>query len=276
MNHHMIKDIVKHALEEDLGAGDITSESILTENFTASAVFVVKSSGVIAGLPAVAEVWRQLSPELIFTHLVEDGVAVSSGAEIAQVSGPIKPILAGERVALNFLQHLSGIATKTAQLVELVEGYQVRVVDTRKTTPGLRVLEKYAVLQGGGYNHRFNLADAVLIKDNHIAACGSITEAVKRARAAIPHTMTIEVEVENELQVREALEVKADIIMLDNMPPVQMEAMVKLINGRAVVEASGNINESTIKEAAAAGVDIISSGAITHSVNALDISLDIR
>ena len=276
MNSYLIKDIVRRALEEDLGVGDITSESIIIENSTAEAVFLAKSPGVIAGLPVVAEVWRQLDPKLIFTPLIEDGVTVLRGAEIAKVSGPVKSILAGERVALNFLQRLSGIATKTAQLVKLVEGYQVKVVDTRKTTPGLRILEKYAVRQGGGYNHRYNLADAVLIKDNHIAACGSITEAVKRARAAIPHTMTIEVEVENEPQVHEAIDAKADIIMLDNMPPAQMKAMVKLIDGRALVEASGNINESTIKEVAAAGVDIISSGAVTHSVSALDISLDIR
>lgn len=276
MNPFAIKDIVRRALEEDLGAGDITSDSILKENFTTEAVFLAKATGVIAGLPVVAEVWRQIDPELIFTPLVKEGATVSSGVEIAKVRGPVKSILAGERVALNFLQRLSGIATKTAQLVKLVEGYQVKVVDTRKTTPGLRILEKYAVVQGGGHNHRFNLADAVLIKDNHIAACGSITEAVKRARQAIPHTMTIEVEVENEQQVREAIDAKADIIMLDNMSPAQMAAMVKLINGRAIVEASGNINELTIKEVAATGVDIISSGAITHSVNALDISLDLR
>ena len=243
MNSYLIKDIVRRALEEDLGAGDITSDSILKESFTTEAVFLAKSPGVIAGLPVVAEVWRQLDPELSFIPLVKDGDAVLRGVEIAKVSGPVKPILAGERVALNFLQRLSGIATKTAQLVKLVEGYQVKVVDTRKTTPGLRLLEKYAVVQGGGRNHRYNLADAALIKDNHIAACGSISEAVKRTRAAIPHTMTIEVEVENELQVREAIDAKADLIMLDNMSPTQMRAMVKLINGRAIVEASGNIDE---------------------------------
>jgi nicotinate-nucleotide pyrophosphorylase (carboxylating) len=275
MNPYMIKDIVRRALEEDLGVGDITSDSIIMENFTTDAVFLVKSPGVIAGLPVVAEVWRQLDPKVVFSPLIKDGVTVSIDAEIAKVSGPVKSILAGERVALNFLQRLSGIATKTAQLVKLVEGYRVRVVDTRKTTPGLRMLEKYAVLQGGGHNHRYNLADAVLIKDNHIAVCGSIIEAVKRARAAIPHTMTIEVEVENETQAREALEAKADIIMLDNMAPAQIAAMVRVINHNAIVEASGNINESTIKEVAATGVDIISSGAITHSVKALDISLDI-
>lgn len=276
MNPFMVKDIVKRALEEDLGTGDITSDSVLKDNFITEAIFLVKSPGVIAGLPVVAEVWRQLDPELNFTSLAKDGVTVSRGAEIAKVSGPVKTILAGERVALNFLQRLSGIATKTAQLVKLVEGYQVKVVDTRKTTPGLRILEKYAVVQGGGHNHRYNLADAVLIKDNHITASGSVAEAVKRARAAVPHTMTIEVEVENESQVREAIDAKADIIMLDNMSLAQMRAMVKLINGRALVEASGNINESTIKEVAATGVDIISSGAITHSASALDISLNIR
>lgn len=275
MNPLLLKRIVKQALEEDLGTGDITSDSIFKENFHVNAVFLVKSPGVVAGLPVVAEVFSLLHPGINFTPLVTDGVNVTPGTEIAKVAGPIKSILAGERVALNFLQRLSGIATKTAGLVKLVEGFPVKVVDTRKTTPGLRILEKYAVLQGGGHNHRFNLADAVLIKDNHIAACGSISEAVRRARAAVPHTMTIEVEVENESQVLEALEAKADIIMLDNMSPDLMRAMVKLINGRAIVEASGNIDESTIKEVAATGVDIISSGAITHSVNALDISLEI-
>lgn len=276
MNPFIIKETVKRALEEDLGIGDITSDSVLSENFNTSAIFLVKSPGIIAGLPVVTEVWHQLDPGLIFTTEVKDGAFVSTGTEIAKISGPVKSILAGERVALNFLQRLSGIATKTARLVKLVEGFPVKVVDTRKTTPGLRILEKYAVLQGGGHNHRFNLADAVLIKDNHIAACGSILEAVKRARAAVPHTMTIEVEVENEMQTREALEAKADIIMLDNMTPEQMTAMVRLINGKAIVEASGNINESTIKEVAATGVNIISVGAITHSVTALDISLDIH
>jgi len=275
MNPILIKEIVKQALEEDLGIGDLTSDSIFKEDFNTNAVFRAKSSGVIAGLPIAVEVFQLLDPGINFTAFVTDGVVVSSGAEIAKVTGPIKSILAGERVALNFLQHLSGIATKTAGLVKLVEEFPVKVVDTRKTTPGLRILEKYAVLQGGGHNHRFNLADAVLIKDNHIKACGSILEAVKRAREGIPHTMKIEIEVENETQVKEALAAKVDIIMLDNMTPAQMAVMVRLINGRAIVEASGNIDESSIKAVAAAGVDIISSGAITHSVNALDISLDI-
>lgn len=275
MNPILIKEIVKQALEEDLGIGDLTSDSIFKEDFNTNAVFRAKSSGVIAGLPIAVEVFQLLDPGINFTSFVTDGVVVSSGAEIAKVTGPIKSILAGERVALNFLQHLSGIATKTAGLVKLVEEFPVKVVDTRKTTPGLRILEKYAVLQGGGHNHRFNLADAVLIKDNHIKACGSILEAVKRAREGIPHTMKIEIEVENETQVKEALAAKVDIIMLDNMTPAQMAVMVRLINGRAIVEASGNIDESSIKAVAAAGVDIISSGAITHSVNALDISLDI-
>jgi nicotinate-nucleotide pyrophosphorylase (carboxylating) len=275
MNPLLIKAIVKQALEEDLGIGDLTSDAIFKNNFITNAVFQVKSPGVVAGLPVAVEVFRLLDPDINFRPFVMDGDSVSSGTEIAKVTGPVKSILAGERVALNFLQHLSGIATKTARLVKLVEGFPVKVADTRKTTPGLRVLEKYAALQGGGHNHRFNLADAVLIKDNHIAACGSILEAIRRAREAIPHTMKIEIEVENESQVNEALEAKADIIMLDNMTPAQMTDMVRLINGRAIVEASGNIDESTIKEVAAAGVDVISSGAITHSVNALDISLDI-
>ncbi len=276
MNRLMMEAIVKRALEEDLGNGDPTSEAIFTENFIATGVFLVKSPGVVAGLPVVGEVFRQIDPEVKFVELVKDGTAVPPNTEIATVSGPVKSILAGERTALNFLQRLSGIATKTAGLVKLAAGFPVRITDTRKTTPGLRILEKYAVLQGGGSNHRFNLGDAVLIKDNHIKACGSIREAVQRARAAIPHTMKIEVEVEDENQAREALEAKADIIMLDNMTPPQMAAIVRLIDGRAIVEASGNINESNIKEVAATGVDVISCGALTHSVKALDISLDLR
>ena len=276
MNRLMLEAIVKRALEEDLGNGDPTSEAIFTENFVAGGVFLVKSPGVVAGLPVVGEVFRQIDPEVKFVELVKDGTPVSPNTEIATVSGPVKSILAAERTALNFLQRLSGIATKTAGLVKLVAGFPVRITDTRKTTPGLRILEKYAVLQGGGSNHRFNLGDAVLIKDNHIKACGSIREAVQRARAAIPHTMKIEVEVEDENQAREALEAKADIIMLDNMTPAQMAAIVRLIDGRAIVEASGNIDESNIREVAAAGVDVISCGAITHSVKALDISMDLR
>lgn len=275
MNRLTLIDIINRALQEDLASGDITSEAIFETDFQVRANFVAKSSGVLAGFPVAAAVFEQLDPKVICYSKVPEGNRVAPGDIIGEVTGPIRAILGGERVALNFLQRLSGIATQTANLVRLIEGYPARITDTRKTTPGLRQLEKYAVRQGGGFNHRFNLADAVLIKDNHIAACGSIREAVARARLHSPHTMRIEVEVENETQVREALEAKADIIMLDNMACDEMTRMVKLINHRALVEASGNINENTIKSVAATGVDLISVGAITHSVKALDISLKI-
>ncbi len=276
MNRFILENIVKGALLEDLQQGDITSEAIFDKDFMAEAVFMAKAGGILAGLPVVSEVFHQLNRDMICLKALSDGAEVSPGTEIAIWQGPIRSILAGERVALNFLQRLSGIATQTARLVHLKGDLPAKVVDTRKTTPGLRMLEKYAVRMGGGCNHRFNLADAVLIKDNHIEACGSISEAVRRAKDYIPHTMTIEVEVETKAQVEEALAAGADIIMLDNMPAPEMRAMVELIHQRALVEASGNVDEHTIKEIAATGVDIISVGAITHSVKALDISLDVR
>ncbi|TCL71609.1 nicotinate-nucleotide pyrophosphorylase [carboxylating] [Hydrogenispora ethanolica] len=277
MNRLLLEKTVRLALEEDLGWGDITSEAIFTaENEkNLEAPFIAKAGGVVAGFPVAALVYELVDPRVRCSQRVGEGEPVCPGTVIGTVSGPIRSILSGERVALNFLQRLSGIATKTARLTSQIADLPVRLVDTRKTTPGLRMLEKYAVRQGGGANHRFNLADAVLIKDNHIAACGSIREAVDRARRRIPHTMTIEVETETEAQVREALEAGADIILLDNMTPAQMAEMVRLIDRRAVVEASGNIDERNIREVAATGVDIISSGAITHSVAALDISLKI-
>ncbi len=278
MNHILLEKIVRQALSEDIGTGDITSEVLFPASHRkiSQAEFLAKAEGVIAGLTVAAEVYRQVDPSVVFTVLVAEGTAVTPGTVIATVQGPIQALLTGERVALNFLQRLSGIASKTARLTQQLSGLAVRLVDTRKTTPGLRMLEKYAVRQGGGFNHRYNLSDAVLIKDNHIAACGSITAAVQRARRAIPHTMTIEVEVESEAQVHEALTAGADIIMLDNMSPEQMAAMVQLINHQAVVEASGNVDEHNIRAVAESGIDIISSGAITHSVSALDISLDIH
>ncbi len=273
MNALLLKEIIRNAINEDSGYGDITSEAIFDKDFEISGMFIAKADGVIAGLPVVSAVFEEIDPRIVCSPLITDGTSVTRGTKIATVKGPVKPILAGERIALNFLQRLSGIATYTASLVKLIQDYPAKVVDTRKTTPGLRMLEKYAVRQGGGHNHRFNLSDAVLIKDNHIAACGSITKAIERCRAYIPHTMRIEVEVENEAQVREALAAKADIIMLDNMSPAEMKRMVELINGQAIVEASGNVNETNIVEIAATGVDIISVGSLTHSVRALDISL---
>lgn len=280
MNRLVLEEIVRGALIEDIQQGDITSEAIFTESFPVLGTFIAEDPGVIAGFPVVAEIYRQLDPEIECTCLVPDGNMVNPNAKIIQISGPVKPILAGERVALNFIRRLSGIASQTARMVLLATGNRVKIVDTRKTTPGLRMLEKYAVRQGGGVNHRFNLADAILIKDNHIAACGSITTAVKKARNYISHTMTIEVETENEAQVLEALTAGADIIMLDNMLPQEMARIVKLIrshpeNRNIIIEASGNIDESNIHEVASTGVDIISIGAITHSAKALDITLQI-
>jgi nicotinate-nucleotide pyrophosphorylase (carboxylating) len=275
MNRLILAEIVKNALNEDIFSGDITSEAIFTNVIQCRANFSAKNPGVIAGFPVVQEVFRQLDPKVVCYAKLPEGSRIQTGEIIGEVTGSIQAILNGERVALNFLQRLSGIATQTANLVNLIADYPARIVDTRKTTPGLRILEKYAVRQGGGFNHRFNLADAVLIKDNHIAACGSITEAVNRVRQRVPHTMRIEVEVETEAQVREALAAQADIIMLDNMDPTEMTRMVTVIDHRALVEASGTINETTVKEVAATGVDLISVGAITHSVKALDISLEI-
>jgi nicotinate-nucleotide pyrophosphorylase (carboxylating) len=275
MNRLMLAEIVNNALNEDIFSGDITSEAIFTNVTQCRANFSAKTPGVIAGFPVVQEVFRQLDPKVVCYAKLPEGSLIQTGEIIGEVTGSIQAILNGERVALNFLQRLSGIATQTANLVNLIADYPARIVDTRKTTPGLRILEKYAVRQGGGFNHRFNLADAVLIKDNHIAACGSITEAVNRVRQRVPHTMRIEVEVETEAQVREALAAQADIIMLDNMDPTEMTRMVTVIDHRALVEASGTINETTVKEVAATGVDLISVGAITHSVKALDISLEI-
>ncbi len=284
MNRLILEDIVRRALIEDIQNGDITTEAIFSDNFEVFGNFIAEESGVIAGFPVVAEIYRQLDSTVKCVCLIPDGSMVSPGAKIIQVLGPVKPILAGERVAVNFIRRLSGIASQTARMVLLITGTRAKIVDTRKTTPGLRMLEKYAVRQGGGINHRFNLADAVLIKDNHIAACGSISEAVRRARKYISHTMTIEVEAENEAQVLEALEAGADIILLDNMPTREMSRMVQLIrshdsgnkNRKIIIEASGNIHESNVHEVATTGVDIISSGAITHSAKSLDIMLAIE
>jgi nicotinate-nucleotide pyrophosphorylase (carboxylating) len=284
MNQLILEDIVRRALIEDIQNGDITSEAIFPENFAVTGAFIAEEPGVIAGFAVVAEIFRQLDPAVKCACLIPDGNMVSPGAKIIQITGPVKPVLAGERVALNFIRRLSGIASQTARMVLLITGTRAKITDTRKTTPGLRMLEKYAVRQGGGLNHRFNLADAVLIKDNHIAACGSITEAVKRARKYVSHTMTIEVEAENEAQVLEAVKAGADIILLDNMPPPEMARMVQLIrshdsgnrNRKVIIEASGNIDESNVHDVAVTGVDIISSGAITHSVKAMDITLRIE
>lgn len=273
---YLIKKIVGIALEEDLGTGDITSALTIPRYLKGTGQFIAKEAGIICGWPIVEEVFRQLNPAIELELHCLEGTAARPGDLLAKVKGPLREILSGERTALNFLQRLSGIATRTRFFRDLLADFPgVKLTDTRKTTPGLRVLEKYAVRVGGGHNHRFNLAASVLIKDNHLIVAGGVQQAVTSAVKNIPHTMTVEVEVETEEQVNEALAAGVDLIMLDNMSPEQIGKMVKLINGRALVEASGNITAENIKAVAAAGVDIISIGALTHSVKALDISLEI-
>lgn len=274
LNLRAIRDLLELALREDIGAGDITSDSVVPAHVMTVGTILAKSDGIIAGLDVAHEIFRMLDPNISFERLVSDGDQVSSGQDIAVVKGPARTMLTAERTVLNFLQRLSGIATMTAEYVRAASGYHATIIDTRKTTPGWRVLEKYAVRVGGGHNHRFGLHDAVLIKDNHIAAAGGITPAVKRARERIPHTMRIEVEAETMDQIREAVEAGADIIMPDNMNPEMLAKAVKLIDGKALVEASGGITLADIPAVAATGVDLISVGALTHSAMPLDISMN--
>ena len=271
-----VERILKSALAEDVGSGDVTSLSTVPPGRTISGRYIAKEDGVLCGLEVVARAFALLDASIAFTALAADGDRVRKGDVIATVSGDARAILAGERVGLNLLQHMSGVATQTARAVAAVAGTGAKIVDTRKTTPGLRVLDKYAVRIGGGGNHRFNLADGVLIKDNHIVAAGGIAAAVAAARARAPHSLKIEVEVETLEQLREALEAGADIIMLDNMPTETMREAVRLVAGRALTEASGNMGDKTdaeLRAVAETGVDLISIGALTHSVKALDISL---
>jgi nicotinate-nucleotide pyrophosphorylase (carboxylating) len=261
-------------LDEDLMEGDLTA-SLMPKDQMGKAWMVAKADGIVAGLPLAQLVFQVLDPRIQITGKVQDGDTVQRGDVIAQLEGPMSSLLAGERLALNLLQRLSGIATLTQRYVEKVDGLNVRIVDTRKTTPGLRGLEKYAVRMGGGHNHRFGLYDAAMIKDNHIKAAGGITPAVTGLRQALPHTVKIEVEVESLDEVKEALETGADIIMLDNMSNDVMREAVRLINGKAIVEASGGVSLETVRAIAETGIDVISVGALTHSVSALDISMDL-
>ena len=270
-----LEDLIKRALEEDIGYGDITTQSLILDEQISRGLFIAKSPGVVAGIRVSEAVFRQLDAEITFEIFKNDGEVVLPGDEIAVVQGRTRALLTGERTALNFLQRLSGIATKTRRVVELIKDSSARLVDTRKTTPGLRVLEKYAVSVGGARNHRFGLFDGVMIKDNHIQAVGNIGEAVAAARQKVPHTVKIEVEVEDLAQLREALEAGADIIMLDNMGVDKMAEAVSIVAGRVLLEASGGINEGNIAEIARTGIDFISMGALTHSAISLDISLDL-
>ncbi len=271
----LIEPIIRRALEEDLGrAGDITSELIVPADRIAKARLVTRKSGVVAGLIAAECVFRLLESSTEFHCELPDGSAAAAGAVLATIEGPARAILTAERVALNFAGHLSGIATATRALVDAVEGTRAKIVDTRKTTPGLRILEKYAVRCGGGFNHRFGLDDAVLIKDNHIAAAGSLGEAVRRTREGTAHMIKIEVEVDTLVQLEEGLSLHVDTILLDNMSLEDLRLAVAMANGRAVLEASGNVTLSTARAIAETGVDYISSGAITHSAPSLDVALD--
>lgn len=271
----LIDKIVEQVLLEDIGTGDITSDSIVPYDLKAKGIIKTSEEGVVAGLDIAHLIFKKLDPEIIFQEKIKDGVKVARGKVLAEISGSARTILKGERVALNFLQRMSGIATITSKFCQEVKDFPVRIVDTRKTTPGLRVLEKYAVLIGGGYNHRFGLYDAVLIKDNHIAVAGGIKSAVNSVRKQISHTVKIEVEVENLSQLQEALEMKVDIVMLDNMELETMKEAVKIVKGKALIEASGGITLKKVREIAQTGVDLISVGALTHSVKSLDISMEI-
>ena len=273
MNYIGLDKLILEALAEDLGTGDITTESCIPEDAVSTGCFRAKMDGVFCGMAVLERVFRLVDEKVAVTPLISDGDRVKKGDDIARISGPSRSVLCGERVALNLVQHMSGIATATSAAVKAVEGTGAVIVDTRKMTPGLRVLEKYAVKAGGGRNHRFNLADGILIKDNHIVAAGGIAQAISAVRRNAPHTLKIEIETETMDQVRQALDARADIIMLDNMSVEDMRACVKLIDHRAVTEASGNMGERDLREVAETGVDIISIGALTHSVAALDISL---
>lgn len=267
--------LLRSFLVEDIGRGDLTSEAIFSSDDMGQARIVAREPFMVAGCaPVAAEVFRLQNPVIGVDHLLTEGCRVAAGDKLFEVSGPVLDLLKAERVALNLLQRMCGIATLTASFVEQVRSYPVRITDTRKTTPGLRMLEKYAVQVGGGYNHRFNLADGILVKDNHIAACGSITEAVSRLRRQIPHTLRIEVETDTLEQVRECLACGVDIIMLDNMDTAMMKEAVRIIDHRALVEASGGVSLQSVLDVAQCGVDIISAGALTHSAPSCDIGMD--
>ena len=271
----LIEPLVRAALVEDLGrAGDITTDSIVPAEARARFALNARQPGVVAGLDLAALAFRLVDPDIRFETVKPDGSAVAPGDVIAMVEGSARGLLTGERVALNFLCHLSGIASATASIVAAVQPHKARITCTRKTMPGLRLVQKYAVRVGGGANHRFGLDDAVLIKDNHIAVAGGIRPAVERARAAIGHLVKIEVEVDTLDQLRELLTLPVDAVLLDNMTPEQLSEAVRLVDGRLITEASGRITAATAPAVAASGVDLISIGWLTHSATVLDIGLD--
>ena len=273
MTPFVLDPILTRALEEDIGTGDVTTMATVEPGAQANAELVAKEDFVLAGIDVAGRVFHLLSDETDFESLIKDGQSVKRGEVIAWIKGDASVLLQGERVALNLLQRMCGVATLTSAFVREVEGTDAVIVDTRKTTPGLRVLEKYAVRMGGGGNHRMALYDAVLIKENHVAAAGGITAAVSRAQQRAPHTQKIEVEVRNQEEVAEALEVGADILLLDNMSPDELRAAVEMVGDKAVTEASGGVNLESVREIAETGVGLISVGALTHSYRSVDISM---
>lgn len=273
---HSVQHLIEIALEEDIGPGDITTESLVGEDVAGKGVIVAKEPLVIAGLDVAKQVFERLDPKILFNPRYQEGDTIEDGEIVLEVEGRLRTLLLGERTALNFLQHLSGIATTVRSYVDKLANKDVRLVDTRKTIPGLRVLEKYAVRVGGAYNHRMGLYDGVLIKDNHIAVSGGITKAVERIRKTVSHLVKIEVEVSDLSEVKEALEAGADVIMLDNMDVDQIRESIAYIDGKAVVEVSGGVTRNDLAILAETGVDIISVGALTHSARSVDMSMRIK
>ncbi len=275
MNKLALREQLKYFLNEDIGYRDVTSSAIFADSDQTSGEFIMKADGILAGSDIIRLAYEELDPSIKVDLLAQDGDRVSTGQVIAKVAGPIIPLLSGERVILNLLQRLSGIATTTATIIKLLDDPNIRICDTRKTTPGLRMLEKYAVRTGGGYNHRYGLSDGVLIKDNHIAHAGSVTQAVEQVRAKLGHMIKIEVETENLKQVWEAINVAVDVIMLDNCSPEEAANYTSIIPPEIITELSGGINASNIAGYRGCGVDYISLGMLTHSVKALDISFNL-
>jgi len=273
----LYEDTVRRALLEDLGrTGDITTGAIVSARDTATAEIVSNASGCIAGLDIAEFTFHRLDSRLLFDVRKQDGTAVKSGDTVAVIRGAAAAILSGERTALNFLSHLSGVATETRKIVDIVAPYPVRVTCTRKTTPGLRALEKYAVRAGGGFNHRFGLDDAILIKDNHVSVAGGVAEAIQRVRRNLGHMVKIEVEVDTLEQLETALKENIDAVLLDNMAPATLAEAVRMVGGKLITEASGGVTPQTALDIAASGVDILSLGWLTHSARALDMSLDVK
>jgi len=275
-----VRAIVRRALDEDVAWGDVTTDNSVPADQRSRAVLLAKQDGVLCGVHVFAETLAQMDPGIAVDIAMPDGADIGRGKVVARIDGPTRALLTGERTALNFVQRLSGISTTTAAFAARLSGLPTRLIDTRKTTPGLRVLEKYAVRVGGGHNHRFNLADAVLLKDNHLAALRNrglgLAEAVRAIKQRVPHTMKVEVEVTTVEQIDPALAGGADVILLDNMSNDAMREAVRRIAGRALTECSGNVTLETVRERALTGVDLISSGALTHSARALDLSLEIE